>query len=162
MSHLHDRAREGRARQCVIRLPHHYALILLIWWRFSGYQLSRSANRHHRGAVYEVDRVRNGTIFCAAPLPRVSTPAYRSYKHAAESLLIHRCKRSTFVDRPDFDNMKILVCPLPDCPHIWCKACQQPIDLGGVQHSCDGTSELDSLMKERGWKYCPSLFVLSL
>lgn len=77
---------------------------------------------------------------------------------AQYSILLHcrKCKRSTFVDRYDFHDMDIIVCPLPDCAHIWCKACQLSITLDGVQHSCDGTSELDHLMKERGWKYCPS------
>ena len=69
-----------------------------------------------------------------------------------------RCKQSTFVDKHDFEAAKTIVCPLPDCPHIWCKACQQSIQAGGPQHSCDGSSELDHLMKERGWKYCPSRF----
>lgn len=27
--------------------------------------------------------------------------------------------------------------------------------MDGPRHSCDGSSELASLMKEKGWKYCP-------
>jgi len=65
------------------------------------------------------------------------------------------CRRSTFVDKEDFHDMEILICPLPDCYHIWCKACQQPITLNGTKHSCDGSLELDRLMNEKGWKYCP-------
>jgi len=66
-----------------------------------------------------------------------------------------KCKRSAFVDRQDLDDTTNLACPLPECDHIWCKVCQQSITLGGPQHSCDGSSELNHLMKERGWKYCP-------
>ncbi|KAH7920857.1 hypothetical protein BV22DRAFT_1097439 [Leucogyrophana mollusca] len=74
------------------------------------------------------------------------------------SVLLHcrKCQRSAFVDRQDHEDTRTLVCPLPDCDHIWCKACQQSITIGGPKHSCDGSSELDHLMKQRGWKYCPS------
>lgn len=68
-----------------------------------------------------------------------------------------RCQRSVPVVRQEHDESRLLVCPLPDCNHIWCKACQQSVAIGGPSHSCDGTSELDHLMKQRGWKYCPSI-----
>ncbi|KIJ64841.1 hypothetical protein HYDPIDRAFT_153660 [Hydnomerulius pinastri MD-312] len=68
----------------------------------------------------------------------------------------HKCNRSAFVDRQDHEDMQNIVCPLKDCNHVWCKACQQTIVMGGPKHSCDGSSELDHLMKERGWKYCPN------
>jgi hypothetical protein len=67
-----------------------------------------------------------------------------------------RCQRSMFVAKDEHDEVDIVICPLPDCNHIWCKQCQQPIDLFGPKHSCDGSSELDHLMKQNGWKYCPS------
>jgi hypothetical protein len=67
-----------------------------------------------------------------------------------------RCERSMFVARDEHDEVNIIICPLPDCNHAWCKQCQQSIDPDGPNHSCDGTSELDHLMKEKGWKYCPS------
>ena len=60
-----------------------------------------------------------------------------------------------FVARDEHEEAKIIACPLPDCNHAWCKQCQQSIDFSGPKHSCDGTSELDHLMKEQGWKYCP-------
>ncbi|EIW81361.1 hypothetical protein CONPUDRAFT_137352 [Coniophora puteana RWD-64-598 SS2] len=74
------------------------------------------------------------------------------------SILIHcrGCKRSVFIDRQDHDDTKMLACPLPRCNYVWCKACQCSIQIGGPSHSCDGSSELDHLMKQRGWKYCPS------
>ena len=68
----------------------------------------------------------------------------------------NRCQRSMFVARDEHDDVSVIACPLPDCDHIWCKLCQQSIDLNGPAHSCDGTSELDHLVKEQGWKYCPS------
>ena len=67
-----------------------------------------------------------------------------------------RCQRTMFVARDEHEEAKIIACPLPDCNHAWCKQCQQSIDFNGPKHSCDGTSELDHLMKEQGWKYCPS------
>jgi len=66
-----------------------------------------------------------------------------------------------FVAKDEHEEAKIITCPLPDCCHVWCKQCQQSIDFNGPKHSCDGTSELDHLMKEQGWKYCPSEPVLA-
>ncbi|KAJ6609457.1 hypothetical protein B0H10DRAFT_2438513 [Mycena sp. CBHHK59/15] len=76
---------------------------------------------------------------------------------ASMSILLHcrKCKESIFVDRTEYEASPTLVCPLPACDHVWCKACQQTIDVAGPQHSCDGSSELEHLMKRRGWKHCP-------
>jgi hypothetical protein len=75
------------------------------------------------------------------------------------SVLIHcrSCGRSVPVDRQEHEETKTLICPLPNCNHSWCKACQQPINSEGPPHSCDGTAELDDLMQRQGWKYCPSM-----
>ena len=72
-----------------------------------------------------------------------------------------RCERSMFVARDEHEEETIIECPLPDCDHTWCKECQQTTELGGPQHSCDGTKELEHLMKEQGWKYCPCMPVLA-
>ncbi|KAI0921704.1 hypothetical protein AcW2_006593 [Taiwanofungus camphoratus] len=76
---------------------------------------------------------------------------------AAFSITLHcrRCKNSVFVDRKEYEQTELIVCPLQGCSYAWCKACSQQIDIGGPQHSCDGSSELRHLMNERGWKYCP-------
>jgi len=66
-----------------------------------------------------------------------------------------KCNRWAFVDKEDFRGTEILTCPFTDCAHRWCKSCQQSITLYGAKHSCNGTLELDHLMKEKGWKYCP-------
>ena len=58
-----------------------------------------------------------------------------------------------FVDRDDYDNSAILACPI--CYHHWCKTCQQDTPLDGPEHSCDGSKELDNLVKNEGWKRCP-------
>jgi len=71
-------------------------------------------------------------------------------------LYCRKCQRTMFVARDEHEEAKIIACPLPDCNHAWCKQCQQSIDFNGPKHSCDGTSELDHLMKQQGWKYCPS------
>ena len=71
-----------------------------------------------------------------------------------------RCQRSMFVARDEHEEAKIIPCPLPDCNNVWCKQCQQTIEFGGPKHSCDGTTELDHLMKQQGWKYCPCMSVL--
>ncbi|KAF7356381.1 RING-type domain-containing protein [Mycena venus] len=76
---------------------------------------------------------------------------------ASLSILLHcrKCKESVFVDRVEYEAAPILVCPLPRCNYAWCKSCQQAIPIDGPKHSCDGSSELEHLMKRRGWKHCP-------
>ncbi|KAF8834551.1 hypothetical protein BDN67DRAFT_992642 [Paxillus ammoniavirescens] len=66
------------------------------------------------------------------------------------------CNGSAFVDREDLEETTVILCPEQDCYHAWCKECQQTIDPDGPEHSCDGSSELDNLMQEQGWKYCPT------
>ncbi|KAJ7719079.1 hypothetical protein DFH07DRAFT_315765 [Mycena maculata] len=76
---------------------------------------------------------------------------------ASTSILLHcrKCKESVFVDRAEYEAASTLVCPLPRCNYAWCKACQQPVTEDGPKHSCDGSSELEHLMKQHGWKHCP-------
>ncbi|KAI6102651.1 hypothetical protein EDD16DRAFT_343524 [Pisolithus croceorrhizus] len=74
------------------------------------------------------------------------------------SILLHcrKCNRTAFVDRTDYNDMPNIVCPMRDCNHVWCRLCHRTIVIDGPKHSCDGSSELDHLMKEKGWHYCPS------
>ncbi|KAG1890792.1 hypothetical protein F4604DRAFT_372892 [Suillus subluteus] len=74
------------------------------------------------------------------------------------SVLLHcrKCQRSVLVDRQEHDESRVLDCPLPDCDHMWCKACQEALIIDGPPHSCEGIEELDKLMKQRGWRYCPN------
>ena len=65
------------------------------------------------------------------------------------------CDQSIFVDRSDYEVHETITCPLPGCMHVWCKACSQSIDPTGPKHSCDGSSELNHLMTQQGWKNCP-------
>ncbi|KAI0250865.1 hypothetical protein BJV78DRAFT_525300 [Lactifluus subvellereus] len=71
-------------------------------------------------------------------------------------LSCRKCQQSMFVARDEHEEAKIIVCPLPGCNHVWCKQCQRTIEIDGSKHSCDGTSELDHLMKQQGWKHCPT------
>ena len=59
-----------------------------------------------------------------------------------------------FVDKQDYLSCDVTVCPAPTCNRVWCKACGQEVRWN-VSHSCDGSYELDELMKEKGWRYCP-------
>ncbi|KIJ09608.1 hypothetical protein PAXINDRAFT_172431 [Paxillus involutus ATCC 200175] len=94
-----------------------------------------------------------------------------------------KCQNSAFVDRNDLEATDEVRCPVVGCDHVWCRKCQQSIDPRGSidstgsstapsgsstdpsgsstdptgpRHSCDGASELEHLMKEQGWKYCPN------
>jgi hypothetical protein len=68
----------------------------------------------------------------------------------------NRCDRSMFVARDEYEEATLISCPLPGCKHVWCRKCDRSVESRGPKHSCDGTAELDHLMKEKGWKYCPS------
>lgn len=122
---------------------------------FSRHRPSRSANWCHGGAIQDLGRVRVGTILGNSPLSQVSIISASSSPFS-ECSSIPRCQRSAVVDRQDLETATTLVCPFPDCPYMWCKTCQQEITVGGPPHTCDGSSELDHLMKQQGWKYCPS------
>ncbi|KAF8525602.1 hypothetical protein BU17DRAFT_41670, partial [Hysterangium stoloniferum] len=65
-----------------------------------------------------------------------------------------RCRWCNFVDLKEHADTKLLSCPLPDCRHVWCKECHRSFKPS-TAHSCDGTVELDTLMKSQGWVYCP-------
>ncbi|KAF8119801.1 hypothetical protein EV363DRAFT_1195203 [Boletus edulis] len=69
-----------------------------------------------------------------------------------------RCDRVAFVDKEDYEGLEELSCPFPGCEHTWCKNCQQTLTSGRgpKQSSCDGTDELDYLVRQMEWKYCPS------
>ncbi|KAF8185180.1 hypothetical protein BJ912DRAFT_973830 [Pholiota molesta] len=64
---------------------------------------------------------------------------------SAHSVAIHcqRCKETIFVDRGDYQQTKIIECPLPRCNYLWCKLCQRE-----VIHA-------HHLMKQNGWRHCP-------
>ncbi|KAG8220154.1 hypothetical protein J3R82DRAFT_1181 [Butyriboletus roseoflavus] len=73
-----------------------------------------------------------------------------------------KCRRPAFVDREDYSEAFNIVCPQSDCHHVWCKKCEQTVVADGPKHSCDGSSELDHLMKEKGWKHCPNVALRGL
>ncbi|KAH9894465.1 hypothetical protein C8Q73DRAFT_695663 [Cubamyces lactineus] len=73
------------------------------------------------------------------------------------SILMHcrKCTQSVFVDKEEYQTTNIIHCPLAGCGYIWCKQCSQAVDPSVGEHSCDGTKELDHIMKQHGWKHCP-------
>ncbi|KAJ8594918.1 hypothetical protein M405DRAFT_912581, partial [Rhizopogon salebrosus TDB-379] len=62
--------------------------------------------------------------------------------HHSVIILCHHCQRSVSVDRQEHEASEVLICPLPDCNHSWCKVCQQPITIDDPPHSCEGTATL--------------------
>jgi hypothetical protein len=70
-----------------------------------------------------------------------------------------RCGRDAFVDKTEYQEAKVVACPLPKCNYAWCKACSRELDFAGPPHSCDGSSELNHLMGQQGWKYCPGTYL---
>ncbi|KAG8907520.1 hypothetical protein FRC01_007654, partial [Tulasnella sp. 417] len=81
-----------------------------------------------------------------------------NFEIAKYSILLDcpKCRQSVLVDKEDHATASILNCPMPSCGHMWCKKCYQPVDSElESDHSCDGSKELDKLMKSQGWKHCP-------
>ncbi|KAF8330765.1 uncharacterized protein EI90DRAFT_3059206 [Cantharellus anzutake] len=67
-----------------------------------------------------------------------------------------RCKRSSLVDRDDFQDSSELQCPLPTCRCVWCKKCMSQIDRAVGTHSCDGQAEMDRYIASgSATKRCP-------
>ncbi|KIY62816.1 hypothetical protein CYLTODRAFT_383163 [Cylindrobasidium torrendii FP15055 ss-10] len=92
-------------------------------------------------------------------IPEKEYSIYEESQLSILSILIHcrKCKEGVFVDRGEYNEAKILACPLPNCTHAWCKSCHHTIvpSVDGPPHSCDGSSELQHLMNKQGWKHCP-------
>lgn len=111
--------------------------------------------RCQRRAISDLYRDGAGWIHRPNPLSQVRRLSISLHPfHLSER--DDRCQRPAFVDREDYTDMPNIPCPQRDCQHVWCKKCEQTIAVDGPKHSCDGSSELDHLMKEKGWKHCPS------
>lgn len=91
----------------------------------------------------------------------ISQEAYEiwlNFEIAKYSILLDcpKCRQSVLVDKDDHATAAILNCPMPSCGHMWCKKCYQTVESEEESdHSCDGSKELDKLMKVHGWKRCP-------
>ncbi|KAI0368110.1 hypothetical protein BV20DRAFT_1085402, partial [Pilatotrama ljubarskyi] len=97
---------------------------------------------------------------CEVPGGNVFTKQYAIYvemQMAKFSTMVHcrRCTETFFVDKAEYQEAKVIGCPLAGCGYMWCKLCSQAVDPASPEHSCDGSKELDHLMKQKGWKHCP-------
>ncbi|KAL1748221.1 hypothetical protein HDZ31DRAFT_30262 [Schizophyllum fasciatum] len=90
-------------------------------------------------------------------IPQKDIEILEELQLAAYSVPIYcrRCHNTVFVDRGEYQASRIVACPLPGCTYAWCRHCQQEIGAGRLEHSCDGSTELAALMRDRGWKACP-------
>ena len=66
----------------------------------------------------------------------------------------HSCKETMNIDRAEFSEHNVLVCPLPKCGHKWCKCCLKALASSQDRHRCKN-GNIERLMKRKGWKYCP-------
>ncbi|KAJ6556905.1 hypothetical protein B0H10DRAFT_1894687 [Mycena sp. CBHHK59/15] len=69
------------------------------------------------------------------------------------------CRNTISLDREQFQQTRILACPLPNCTGMWCKECNQRV--GKARHSCDGEAEKQDLARREGWKTCPGCNTLT-
>jgi hypothetical protein len=74
----------------------------------------------------------------------------------AHSIMLEcpRCKESMNVDREQYGEQSVIVCPLPRCGHKWCKSCLKTVASSEENHRCKN-GNIDRLMRRKGWKYCP-------
>ena len=63
------------------------------------------------------------------------------------------------VDRGEYEDQRIIICPLPACRHAWCKECLKPLASSQTEHNCKQHG-FERLMRKKGWKYCPGMFCL--
>ncbi|KAI0644846.1 hypothetical protein C8Q79DRAFT_968077 [Trametes meyenii] len=66
-----------------------------------------------------------------------------------------KCHKTPRVDKNEYEKSEVIRCPMKGCGYMWCKLCSQPVNPSGPKHSCDGTNELDHLLKAQKWKRCP-------
>ena len=99
--------------------------------------------------------VGDGRHFGSPYLPRVSFMKL-SHSSSSDRFPAIRCNTMFFGDKKDLEESNKITCPLPRCNHTWCKLCSLPMGQSGPDHSCDGLSELDYLIKQKGWRKCPS------
>ncbi|KAF8159585.1 hypothetical protein B0H34DRAFT_410059 [Crassisporium funariophilum] len=64
------------------------------------------------------------------------------------------CRQTMNVARDDYFDQNILLCPLSECFHRWCKGCGKSLSNPSEAHRCS-SKKLDRLMRKQGWKYCP-------
>ena len=113
-------------------------------------------DRNSRGKVPSIHRA---PACCSFYLYYLSAVCVENFPMGV-TLHLHfdSCKEGMFVDKAEYEATEVITCPLRGCNCTWCKACHREIDITGPKHSCDGTSELDHLVKQEGWKYCPGKF----
>lgn len=117
--------------------------------------LTSPGNRTHGETIRALHRTTNGLVLSVTALSKVCL-SYRSALFDVDlTCVLCRCKQAVFVDKSEYDEAKIIVCPIPRCTHAWCKTCNLTVEDPGPAHSCDGSNEFNHLMKKQGWKYCP-------
>lgn len=135
------------------RYVHFNSLCPVVWLRKLGSHHGSSCptNWHHGRRTRDLVWAWHGYVLYLDPMSQVCNRRFC----LLQTLTWNRCNRSAFVDRQEHQESTLLLCPLPDCDNVWCKNCQQSNMVNGSQHSCDGLAELEQLMREMGWKYCP-------
>ncbi|KDR72494.1 hypothetical protein GALMADRAFT_19059, partial [Galerina marginata CBS 339.88] len=77
----------------------------------------------------------------------------------AVSLTCPSCETSMYIDRQDYLDNKTLACPRPGCTHKWCRDCNEQVAGTKAEHRCtDAVTQLDRVMQQKGWRYCPGAF----
>ncbi|KZO89747.1 hypothetical protein CALVIDRAFT_491431 [Calocera viscosa TUFC12733] len=76
--------------------------------------------------------------------------------HFSVQIECRKCNRSAYVDKAEYSAAHLILCPLPGCYHQWCKTCSKTVPFGGPKHDCEGMEELRTLMRQQGWKPCPT------
>ncbi|KAF9499666.1 hypothetical protein BDN71DRAFT_1441837 [Pleurotus eryngii] len=92
-------------------------------------------------------------------IPEKEYRIFEEMQLSSLSILLHcrQCEQTMNVARDEYQENKFVICPLPACTYRWCTACQQPAPLGGPDHTCDTSTStnLDNMVRENGWKFCP-------
>ncbi|KAJ3505309.1 hypothetical protein NMY22_g17630 [Coprinellus aureogranulatus] len=65
------------------------------------------------------------------------------------------CKKVLVVDREDYLNEPFITCTLEGCSSRFCRACLMVMEGQNDDHTCKIDEELEALMRDNGWRYCP-------
>lgn len=124
---------------------------------FDNYLLKRLGLKDSLNAVLSEIKVANSFVLVECP------KCVQALWHCAILVTdFHRCERSTYVNKGEHHESKVVACPSPGCSYVWCKTCTWVTEANTAQareHSCEGAIELRELVNKQGWRYCPGQYI---
>ncbi|KAH6916013.1 hypothetical protein BKA70DRAFT_476468 [Coprinopsis sp. MPI-PUGE-AT-0042] len=93
------------------------------------------------GTQKDLRGVVNASVAETCSLPPLALEAFHDFQLSQHSTRVTcpQCLNSMLLEREEYMKETVIVCPLPDCGHRWCKQCQKQMPTSPVQvakHAC--------------------------